>query len=258
METLMGLEGKGALVVGAGQGIGRAVSHHLTRCGAKLALVDLDADRLATVVGEVSELGGSAEPIVADVTQPGEVAGLVETAVAALGRLDALINIVGMAGWSPLLEMDEALWDGDHTLNLKQHFFVCQAVARQMVSQGSGGTIATVASVSGLFGAPKHGAYGAAKAGVVALTRTMSQEWAQYGIRVNTVAPGSVLTPRIQAMRDAGEIPVPEGDDVDRIAEPVDIAGALLFLSSDLARRVNGHTLVVDGGTTAMFPFDME
>ena len=112
-----------------------------------------------------------------------------------------------------------------------------------------------MASLSGLFSAAGHGAYGAAKAGLVALTRTMAEEWAAHGIRVNAVAPGTVRTPRIEAAWEAGEIPRPDAETLARIADPEDVASAALFLSSALARKVTGHTLVVDGGTSTAFPF---
>ena len=110
-----------------------------------------------------------------------------------------------------------------------------------------------VASVSAMFGAPNHGAYGAAKAGLIALTRTMAEEWFEHGIRVNSVAPGAVRTPRIIAQQEAGE--APSGGEAARLCEVEDIGGALLFLSSGLARAITGQTLVVDTGKTTLFPF---
>jgi 2-deoxy-D-gluconate 3-dehydrogenase len=257
MESLLGLQDKAALVMGAGQGIGRACAIYLARCGARLALVDVEEDRVQRVAGEVRQLGRPAEPIVADVTVESQVEDAVQAAHKALGRIDSLVNIIGMASWAYLIDMDLQTWERDFSLNLRQHFFVSRAVARRMIEQGSGGTIAVVASVSGLFGAPRHGAYGAAKAGVMALVRTMAQEWEPHRIRVNAVAPGAVRTPRVQAMRAAGEVGEADAAAAAREALPEDIAGAILFLSSELARRVNGQTLVVDGGTIARFPFNV-
>ena len=255
MDSLLGLEDRGTLVVGAGQGIGRAAALLVARCGGRLALVDLERERVEKVAEEVRGLGRPAEPIVGDVTSESDVERIVAAAAEALGGIDSLINIIGMASWGPLAEMDTETWDRDFTLNLKQHFLVSSRVARHMIERGEGGTMAVVASVSGLFGAPNHGAYGAAKAGVMALVRSMAQEWEPHGIRVNAVAPGSVRTPRIMAMREAGEIPDRDPRVAARECEPEDIAGGLLFLSSELARRVNGQTLVVDGGTISRFPF---
>lgn len=257
MDSLLGMEQKRALVIGAGQGIGRMASLRFAQSGCDIALVDLEGDRIASVADEVRELGRKATLLVGDVTREEDAERLVGEAVTALGGIDALVNIVGMAGWSSLLDLDVAAWDREQDINLKHHFLVTRAVARHMVERGGGGTVALVASVSGQFGAPNHGAYGAAKAGLMALVKTMAEEWAPHGIRVNAVAPGSVLTPRIQAMRESGELKPAKPDEVDRMCEPDDIACGLLFLSSALARRVNGQTLVVDGGKTTMFPFDL-
>ena len=160
-----------------------------------------------------------------------------------------------MAEWAPLLELDSDTWNRQMTLNLKQHFYVSRAAARQMIEQGNGGTMVVVASVSGLYAAPDHAAYGAAKAGLMALVRTMSQEWEPHQIRVNAVAPGAVRTPRILAMRESRQLPDADPVAQAREALPEDIAGAILFLTSDLSRKMTGQTLVVDGGTTARSPF---
>jgi NAD(P)-dependent dehydrogenase (short-subunit alcohol dehydrogenase family) len=120
---------------------------------------------------------------------------------------------------------------------------------------GRGGSIVVVASVSGLFSAAGHGAYGAAKAGLIALVRTLAEEWWADGIRANAVVPGAVRTPRIEAAWQSGAIRWPAADVVERMALPEDVAGAIAFLSSALARRITGQTLVIDGGVTTRFPF---
>jgi NAD(P)-dependent dehydrogenase (short-subunit alcohol dehydrogenase family) len=151
--------------------------------------------------------------------------------------------------------MDEATWERDFRVNLKHHWYVARAAAAHWSDPSTPGSVVAIASVSGtLFGAPRHGAYGAAKAGLLSLVRTMSEEWWPR-VRVNAVAPGAVRTPRIEAMWTSGEVPRPAADVVDRMAEPDDIAAAALFLSSALARRITGQTLVVDGGTTTRFPY---
>ena len=255
VNPFLDMTSRAALVVGAGQGIGRAASLYLARCGCQLALVDLERDRVEKVAGEIRELGQRAEPIVGDATSEPQVEELVGSAVKALGRIDSLVNIIGMAEWAPLLELDSDTWDRQMTLNLKQHFYVSRAAARQMIEQGNGGTMVVVASVSGLYAAPDHAAYGAAKAGLMALVRSMSQEWEPHQIRVNAVAPGAVRTPRILAMRESRQLPDADPVAQAREALPEDIAGAILFLTSDLSRKMTGQTLVVDGGTTARSPF---
>ena len=257
VNSLLELEGKAALVAGGGQGMGRAAAILLARAGCRVAVLDVVVERAETVAAELAQLGAESHAIAADVTESQGARDAVSGAVKAFGRLDRLVNIVGMASWGALLELDEATWDADHRLNLKQHFLVGRAAAAQMIEQGEGGSIAMVASVSGLFGAPRHGADGAAKAGLMALTKTMAEEWYPHGIRVNSVAPGSVRTPRIMAQQASGEAPSESDPDAARWVEMDDIAGALLFLSSGLAKSVTGQTLVVDSGKTALFPFSM-
>jgi NAD(P)-dependent dehydrogenase (short-subunit alcohol dehydrogenase family) len=124
-----------------------------------------------------------------------------------------------------------------------------------MQASGRGGSLVVVASVSGLFSAAGHGAYGAAKAGLVALVRTMAEEWWRDGIRANAVVPGAVRTPRIEAAWESGAIRRPAPEVEERMALPEDVARAIAFLSSEWARRITGQTLVIDGGVTTRFPF---
>jgi len=257
MNSLLELEGKAALVVGGGQGMGRAVAILLARAGCRVAVLDVVAERAESVAAELSALGAESHAISTDVTESQGARDAISGTVKAFGRIDRLVNIVGMASWGTMLELDEETWDLDHRLNLKQHFLVSRAAAAQMIEQGEGGSIAMVASVSGLFGAPSHGAYGAAKAGLMALTKTMAQEWYPHAIRVNSVAPGSVRTPRILAQQASGEAPSESSADAARWVEMDDIGGALLFLSSGLAKAITGQTLVVDSGKTALFPFEI-
>ena len=145
----------------------------------------------------------------------------------------------------------------DFAVNLKQHWYVARSVAHAWTLSRRPGALAVVASVSGLFSAVGHGAYGAAKAGLLAFVRTAAEEWWPHGIRVNAVVPGSVRTPRIEALWASGGIPQPGPETLERMALPEDVAHAAVFLVSDLARRVTGQTLVVDGGTTTRFPYAM-
>jgi NAD(P)-dependent dehydrogenase (short-subunit alcohol dehydrogenase family) len=254
-NSLLGLAGHTAIVVGGGQGMGRASALLFARAGCDVAVVDQVLARAAEVAGEIQKLGRKSVALAGDVTVAEEAERVVDRAAHALSHLDHCVNIVGQASWAPLLELDEATWDRDHCVNLKQHFFVSRAAARQMISRNRPGTLVSVASVSGLFSAPHHASYGAAKAGLMALTRSMSDEWFPHGLRVNSVAPGSVRTPRIMAQQAAGE--APGGGFDERMCEVEDIAGAILFLSSSLARRVTGQTLIVDGGKTALFPWNL-
>lgn len=255
--AVLEMNGRAALVVGGGQGIGRAAALLLARAGARVAVLDSDAERAKAVAAELEGRGAGAAAVVADVTQPDSAARGVEEARRAVGPLDAVVNIVGSASWAPLLEVDEATWERDFSVNLKQHWYVGRAAARGWIDAKRPGALAVVASVSGLFSAPRHGAYGAAKAGLLALVRTAAEEWWPHGIRVNAVVPGMVRTPRIEAMWTRGEIPTPGADSLARMALPEDIASAALFFVSSLAGRVTGQMLVVDGGTTTRFPYPM-
>jgi NAD(P)-dependent dehydrogenase (short-subunit alcohol dehydrogenase family) len=253
-SSLFGLEGKRAFVAGGGQGIGRSCALLLARAGCDVAVLDCVTERARTVAAEVEAEGRRGLAVVGDALDRDDAARVVREAADGLGGLDVCQNIIGLASWKPFLELDEETWERDLLGNLTHHFFVAQPAARIMVEQGTGGAIAMVASVSGLFAAPDHGAYGAAKSGIFGLVKTLAQELSPHGIRANCVAPGSVRTPRIIAMQERGEIPSQQSD-LERMCECDDIGAAMLFLCSDLARKVTGQALVVDAGVTTRFPF---
>lgn len=262
-NDVLGLRGRGVLVVGGGSGIGRATSLLLAEVGATVAVADLDADRAGEVAAAIGSAGGTAVAISGDVTDPDDAARVVSEAHGGLGSLHGLVNIVGMASWSDLLSMDLSTWNDDMDINLTQHMLVGRAVAARMIEDDIRGSIALVTSVSGLYGAPNHGAYGAAKAGAAALARTMANEWGVHGIRANSIAPDIIATPRVVAgFADRG---ISDGEEMDRIVRadgvplgrwgrPEEIAGPLVFLLSDLAGFVNGQNIVVDGGMQSVFP----
>lgn len=255
--NVLGLAGKSALVVGGASGIGRATALLLGRAGANVVVGDVDA-KAEAVAAEVEALGVKATSVLGDACVEGEAEALVRNAAAALnGDLDVLINIVGMAGWSKLLDMPADLWELDIRRNLMHHLYVGRAFARLKIDTDTSGAMAFVASVSGLYGAPNHGAYGAAKAGVMSLVRTMAQEWAPLGIRVNAIAPDAIRTPRVAASLEARG--VSESDTAGkrplaRMGTVDEIAGPLVFMCSTLAGFVTGQTLVVDGGEITAFP----
>lgn len=259
-DDVFGLRDRPALVVGGGSGIGRATVLLLARVGAAVAVADLDHGRAREVADEATALGARALAISGDVTDPAEAERVVDEAHAAMGGLHALVNIVGVASWSTLLSMDLAMWESDMRSNLTHHLTVGRAAARHMIADGVAGRLALVTSISGIFGAPNHAAYGAAKAGAIALARTMANEWAPYGIRVNSVAPDIIATPRVVAgfaargIADMDAIVAADGVPLARWGTPDEIAGPLVFLVSDLSGFITGQNLVVDGGTQARFP----
>ena len=249
------LSGRHALVLGGGQGIGRASAVALAGAGAGVAVLDVEAERAVAVAAEVEALGVRSAALQADVTRAEEAEQAVAQARSVLGGLDIVVNIVGASTWAPLLDLDEETWERDFAVNLKHHWYVSRSAARLWIEAGEPGVLCVVGSVSGVFSAANHGAYGAAKAGLLGLVQTAAEEWWPAGIRVNAVVPGAVRTPRIEASWADGSIPRPDEDTLSRMALPDDIAGSILFLVSDLARRITGQTLVVDGGATTKFPY---
>jgi NAD(P)-dependent dehydrogenase (short-subunit alcohol dehydrogenase family) len=249
----LGLTAKRAVVSGAGYlpgraGHGRACARRLAEAGAAVACIDVDRGRADEIVGQITDAGGTAFAVVADMTERGAVRRSLDEAVAGLGGIDVCVDIIGGARWDKVEDFTDADWEWTVQNNLTQVFYLFQEAARRMIDQGTGGSMVAIASVDGIAAAAYHVAYGAAKAGVLSLTRTFADELGRHGIRVNAVAPGNV---------GSGNEDQPEGvygtNPVNPLAAPRarDIANAVLFLSSDLAARITGQTLVVDGGTTS-------
>lgn len=255
----LSLAGKTAIVSGAGGGgIGTATSLALAEAGASVVAVDILEDRVKDTEKRIAAMRKTCLGIVADVRKKAEVERVVAQALKQFGAIHCVANVAGgmqADQWGELLGYGEAQFDQVISLNLRYVFLVCQAAANSMVQRKIKGSMVSVASVSGIASAPYHGPYGAAKSGLMALTRTMAVEWGPYGIRVNAVAPGAVKTPRVLAMRSSQTMDqqAKETIPIGRPCDPEDIAAGILFLLSDLAGAVSGQTLVVDGGATAKF-----
>ena len=253
------LDGKVALVTGAGTGIGQASALALAEAGARVAVTELPdrIDRAEETVAAIAAAGGAqAIALPLDVR---DLAGIRACVAAAAefggGRLDILLNNAGLNVPKMALDVEEADWDAVIDVNLKGVFFVAQAAGRQMRDQTpQGGCVINMASQMGIVGYSKRAAYCSSKAGVVNLTRVLCFEWAEYGIRVNAVGPTFVETPLTRPMfedsafREDVFARIPLG----RLATPEEIAAAVVYLASPGAAMVNGHTLVVDGGWTAV------
>jgi 3-oxoacyl-[acyl-carrier protein] reductase len=247
-----GLSGKRAVVSGAGYiperaGHGWFTSLALAEAGASVACIDIDKQRANRIVGEIVGRGGDAIPIVADMTDPAQVSRAIDEAVAALGGVDVCVDIIGGATWSKVEDFTTQLWDVAIHYNLNQVFYLFQTVARRMIAQRSGGSLVALASVDGIAAATYHAAYGAAKAGVISLVKTFADELGRYGIRANAVAPGNVGSGNEDQPPDEYAV-----NGINPLAAPRahDVANAALFLCSELAARITGQTLVVDGGAT--------
>jgi 3-oxoacyl-[acyl-carrier protein] reductase len=256
------LAGKRALVVGGGRGIGRAISVTLGQAGAAVAVVDVEPDRAEGVASEIAHAGGLAVSLPADIRRTDEVERVVQEARAQLGGIDVLATVVGgqnaFAAWQPMHQWSDEEWDLVVGINLRYVFLVTRAVIKVMLEQGRGGSIVSVGSVSGMAGAPNHAAYGAAKAGVIHLAKSLALEYGRYGIRMNVVSPGVVRTPATAgALSPEQDESMAEKIPLGRTGVPEDIAKAVLFFASPLADYVSGQVLAVDGGVTARFPLPL-
>jgi NAD(P)-dependent dehydrogenase (short-subunit alcohol dehydrogenase family) len=248
----MDLSGKVALVCGAGGGgLGSAVSRVLASAGADLIAVDQTEELVAETRAEAERLGVTCHTIAANLMDAEVAASLVGKALALAGRIDLVVNVAGgtrFSQWSPIEETSDEVLRDVMALNLNYVFRVCADAARHMIAAGHGGSMVNLASIAAMHSAPFHGPYGMAKRGVMAMTETMALEWARYGIRVNTVAPGGVATPRASQLRNSKST-MTEKKPADglRRMQPDEVASAVLFLVSDLASGVSGQTLYVDG-----------
>ena len=244
-----------ALVTGASTGIGRATARALARAGFDLAVTDLDASWLADVAAQAH--GRKVVPIALELRSEDSIEKAVTQAAGALGAIDLLVNNAGRPLQKPAIDVTWAEWNDVIDINLKGSFFLSTAFARHCRSRERGGAVVSLASTHGLTGIAGRSVYGISKGGIIQMTRMLAIEWAPLGIRVNAIAPATVLTPSREQLlgepearaRMLARIPLGRFPTMD------EIAAAVCYLASDAAASVTGQILVLDGGLTVRTPF---
>jgi NAD(P)-dependent dehydrogenase (short-subunit alcohol dehydrogenase family) len=245
------LEGKSVLVTGATGGIGRAVVDLMGQAGARLFLQGTSEEKLKTFSQELTAKGVECSYFSGDLTVSETPAQVVRAAISDMGALDVVVNSAGINRPQKALEVTEENWDAVLNINLKALFFVCQAAGKEMLKRGHG-SIINISSQAGSVGLPLRAAYCSSKGGVDQLTRTLALEWAPHRVRVNAVAPTFVQTPFTARMfeDEAFKGYVLDSIPMRRMAEPEEVAYAVLFLACDFSEIITGHVLRVDGGWT--------
>lgn len=248
------LNGKVAIVTGSNRGIGKGIAIAFAKEGCNVVVNShKDSTDANDVVNEIKKIGSDAIFIVADVSKENDVKNLVKKTVDKFGKLDIFVNNAGILVSGTVLTLTEKDWDRQMAVNLKGVFFGTKYAVEQMIKQGKGGRIINISSIAGLVGFPGISAYCASKGGVTELTREVALDCAKYGITVNAIDPGVIVTDMTKGMLDddATKKMLMENTPVGRFGQPEDIGNAAVFLALDESNFITGHNLVVDGGWTA-------
>jgi 3-oxoacyl-[acyl-carrier protein] reductase len=236
-----------ALVTGAAQGIGKAISLLLAKHGADIVVSDILLEKATETAKEIETMGRKAMAVRVDVSKLGDVEQMVDAILKQFGKIDILVNNAGITRDKLILRMSEEDWDAVINVNLKGTFICTRAVVRHMAKQRYG-KIVSIASVTGEMGNAGQVNYAASKAGVIGLTKTIAREFAQRGINVNAIAPGYIQTPMTDVLSDKVKEDLKRLIPMDRLGQPGDVAEAVLFLVSDRSSYITGHVLNVNGG----------
>lgn len=249
---LFKLDGKKAMVTGAGRGIGKAIAQGLAEAGASVAIVDIDLETAKKTSDEIKKLGRESFAIRTDITKEDEVQIMIDKIITEFGAIDIVVNNAGTCFNIPAESMTLEQWDNVVNLNLRATFIVSQLAGREMIKRKQG-VIISVASMSAtIVNYPQpQAAYNPSKSGVVMLTKCLATEWAKYNIRVNCISPGYTATE--MTSRPVIKVFWPEwerGTPMGRLAQPDEMKGAVVFLASNAASFITGHDLIIDGGFT--------
>jgi NAD(P)-dependent dehydrogenase (short-subunit alcohol dehydrogenase family) len=258
--TMHSMAGRVGIVTGGAQGIGGAIARRLAEDGARVLIVDVDADTAARNAATIADAGGEAEVLIADVGTEQSVRDMIQRAVDRWNRLDILVNNAYAAtGHGSAVEVPDELWDRGMDVGLKAMFRAAKYAVPHLRSAGSG-VIVNIASVHGLLAARRSVVYETLKTAVIGLTRALAVDHGPDGIRVNAICPGLILTERSDKTWDGHRDSFPFFErqyPVRRVGTPVDIANAVAFLCSEQASFITGHALVVDGGLTIQLQEDV-
>ncbi len=258
IAQLFDLAGKGAIVTGAGMGIGQAIAFRLAEAGASVMITDINLEAATQTVEQIKVRGGKAQAIHADASSAADAEKITQATVKAFGHLDILVNNAGIFPHSLILDISEDMWDRALDINIKGVYFYSRAAAKEMIKAGQGGKIVNMASMEGLHPRVDLAHYVTSKGGVVMLTKALALELAPHNILVNAIAPSGIMTPgaaeqgialkamgrSLKEVSDTFMARLPLG----RMGEPDDAAKVVLFLASAAADYMTGSVVVVDGG----------